>query len=96
MPSTKTVERVPGGWIANYTQYPWMLSAPALAFGGTLLALASSRARRAGFAFVLSYFGVAGVVLTAGFEEEGRLDTSPTPQEKSSLTLLFLFFSLVY
>jgi cytochrome d ubiquinol oxidase subunit II len=67
VPLAKTVERVSGGWLANYTQYPWMLSAPVLAFGGTLLALASSRARRAGFAFVLSCFGVAGVVLTAGF-----------------------------
>jgi cytochrome d ubiquinol oxidase subunit II len=67
MPLAKTVERVSGGWIANYTQYPWMLSAPVLAFGGTLLALAASGARRAGFAFVLSCFGVAGVVLTAGF-----------------------------
>ena len=54
MPLAKTVERVSGGWIANYTQYPWMLSAPVLAFGGTLLALAASGARRAGFAFVLS------------------------------------------
>jgi len=67
MPLAKTVERVPGGWLANYTQYPWMLSAPLLAFGGTLLALGASRARRAGFAFVLSCLGVAGVVLTAGF-----------------------------
>ena len=67
MPLAKTVERVSGGWIANYTQYTWMLSAPVLAFGGTLLALAASGARRAGFAFVLSCFGVAGVVLTAGF-----------------------------
>ena len=67
MPLAKTVVRVSGGWLANYTQYPWMLSAPVLAFGGTLLALAASRARHAGFAFMLSCLGVAGVVLTAGF-----------------------------
>ena len=40
--------------------------APVLAFGGSLLALAASRARRTAIAFVLSCLGVAGVVLTAG------------------------------
>jgi cytochrome d ubiquinol oxidase subunit II len=86
MPLAKTVERVPGGWLANYTQYPWMLSAPVLAFGGTLLALAASRARRAGFAFVLSCLGVAGVVLTAGFALFPFIMPSSS-DPKSSLTL---------
>jgi cytochrome d ubiquinol oxidase subunit II len=86
MPLAKTVERVSGGWIANYTQYPWMLSAPVLAFGGTLLGLAASRARRAGFAFVLSCFGVAGVVLTAGFALFPFIMPSSS-DPKSSLTL---------
>ncbi|HSS71082.1 MAG TPA: cytochrome d ubiquinol oxidase subunit II [Casimicrobiaceae bacterium] len=67
MPLAKTVERVRGGWLANYGQYPWMILAPVLAFAGGLLALAASWARRAGIAFVLSCVGVAGVVLTAGF-----------------------------
>jgi len=86
MPLAKTVERVSGGWIANYTQYPWMLSAPVLAFGGTLLALVSSRARRAGIAFVLSCLGVAGVVLTAGFALFPFIMPSSS-DPKSSLTL---------
>jgi cytochrome d ubiquinol oxidase subunit II len=86
MPLAKTVERVSGGWLANYTQYPWMLSAPVLAFGGTLLALASSRARRAGFAFVLSCFSVAGVVLTAGFALFPFIMPSSS-DPKSSLTV---------
>ncbi|HEY2967493.1 MAG TPA: cytochrome d ubiquinol oxidase subunit II [Casimicrobiaceae bacterium] len=86
MPLAKTVERVSGGWLANYTQYPWMLSAPVLAFGGTLLALVSSRARRAGFAFVLSCLGVAGVVLTAGFALFPFIMPSSS-DAKSSLTL---------
>ena len=86
MPSAKTVERVAGGWMANYTQYPWMLSAPVIAFGGTLLALVSSRARRAGFAFVLSCFGVAGVVLTAGFALFPFIMPSSS-DPKSSLTV---------
>jgi cytochrome d ubiquinol oxidase subunit II len=86
MPLAKTVERVSGGWLANYTQYPWMLSAPVLAFGGTLLGLAASRARRAGFAFVLSCFGVAGVVLTAGFALFPFIMPSSS-DPKSSLTV---------
>jgi len=86
MPHAKTVERVSGGWIANYTQYTWMLSAPVLAFGGTLLALAASGARRAGFAFMLSCFGVAGVVLTAGFALFPFIMPSSS-DPKSSLTV---------
>ena len=86
MPHAKTVERVSGGWIANYTQYPWMLSAPVLALGGTLLALAASGARRAGFAFMLSCFGVAGVVLTAGFALFPFIMPSSS-DPKSSLTV---------
>ncbi len=65
-PQAKTVERLHGAWLGNYAQYPWTMLAPVLGFGGTLLALAASRARRAGIAFVLSSVGVAGVVLTAG------------------------------
>ena len=66
-PLAKIVERVPGGWLGNYGQYPWTILAPVLAFAGALLALAASWARRAGVAFVLSCVGVAAVVLTAGF-----------------------------
>lgn len=66
MPLAKSVERVAGGWLGNYSRYPWSMAAPAIAFGATLVALALSRARRPGSAFVLSSFGVAGVVLTAG------------------------------
>ena len=86
MPLAKTVERVSGGWLTNYTQYTWMLSAPVLAFGGTLLALAASGVRRAGFAFVLSCFGVAGVVLTAGFALFPFIMPSSS-DPKSSLTV---------
>jgi cytochrome d ubiquinol oxidase subunit II len=65
-PLAKTVERVPGGWAANYGQYPWMILAPVLAFAGGLLTLAASWTRRAGGAFVLSCVAVACVVFTAG------------------------------
>jgi cytochrome d ubiquinol oxidase subunit II len=66
VPQAKTVERLQGGWLGNYTQYPWSVLAPVFAFGGSLLALVASRMQRAGIAFVLSCLGVASVVLTAG------------------------------
>lgn len=67
VPSAKTVERLPGGWLHNYAKHPWMIAAPLAAFGGTLVALIASARRHAGFAFFLSCVGVASVVLTAGF-----------------------------
>src|SRR5277367_2044288 len=54
VPQAKTVARLQGGWLGNYTQYPWSVFAPVMAFGGSLLALAASRARRTAIAFVLS------------------------------------------
>ncbi|MEP7182592.1 MAG: cytochrome d ubiquinol oxidase subunit II [Betaproteobacteria bacterium] len=67
VPLAKTVERVAGGWLGNYTLYPWTIAAPVAAFAGALLALWLSAARRAGAAFVLSCVTQAGVILTAGF-----------------------------
>lgn len=65
-PAAKVVERVPAGWLANYTKYPWTIAAPVAAFAAALLALMSVR-RWSTFALVLSCISVAGVVLTAGF-----------------------------
>jgi cytochrome d ubiquinol oxidase subunit II len=67
VPSAKTVERLPGGWLHNYAKHPWTIAAPLAAFAATLCALVASSPRRAGLAFVLSCVAVAGVVLTAGF-----------------------------
>jgi cytochrome d ubiquinol oxidase subunit II len=66
-PLAKTVEPVPGAWLWNYTRYPWTVAAPIAAFGGALLAMAASFARRPGLGLALSSIGVAAVVLTAGF-----------------------------
>lgn len=66
LPQAKTVERLQGEWLGNYTRYPWSVLAPVLAFAASLLALVASRAQRTGIAFVSSCLGVASVVLTAG------------------------------
>jgi cytochrome bd ubiquinol oxidase subunit II len=67
IPSAKTVERLPAGWLHNYAKHPWMIAAPLAAFGAALLALSASALRHATIALVLSSVAVAGVVLTAGF-----------------------------
>ena len=63
----RTVEAATGAWIANFTAYPWMWAAPALAYAGAVLAWIGLRAHRDGAAFVASAFAQAGVILTAGF-----------------------------
>ncbi len=63
----KTVERGSGAWLENYSRYPWMIAAPALAFLGALAAIALSAARRPGTAFIFSGIMLAGVIFTAGF-----------------------------
>ncbi len=65
-PLLKQVGRVPGGLMANYAAYPWMLAAPVLGFAGTLAALGLLRTRHTGFGWVASALGTAGVIATAG------------------------------
>ena len=67
LPSAKAVERLPGGWLQNYSKLPWTAIAPLAAVGATILALILSALRRALPAFILSCIAVATVVLTAGF-----------------------------
>jgi cytochrome d ubiquinol oxidase subunit II len=67
LPSAKTVERLPAGWLHNYSKHPWTAIAPLAVFGATLGALAASALARATLAFVLSCVAVTAVVLTAGF-----------------------------
>jgi cytochrome d ubiquinol oxidase subunit II len=67
MPVAKTVERLPSGWLHNYSKHPWTAIAPLAAVGATVLALILSAMSRALPAFILSCIAVASVVLTAGF-----------------------------
>jgi cytochrome d ubiquinol oxidase subunit II len=64
-PLAKVVERAPGGWLLNYTRYPWSLIAPLLVFIAAPVALVLSARGRAGGAFVASALAVSGVILTA-------------------------------
>jgi cytochrome d ubiquinol oxidase subunit II len=67
LPTAKTVERLPAGWLHNYSKLPWTVTAPLAAVGATIVALVASALSRAVLAFVMSSIAVAGVLLTAGF-----------------------------
>lgn len=56
----------PGAWLANFSAYPWMWTAPALGFGGVLLALLGLAAGVEAFAFLGSSAGAFGVIATVG------------------------------
>ena len=65
-PMRKTAEMASGAWFANYAAHRWLLAAPVLGFGGTLLALSGLRLRRAVFALACSALGIAGIILSVG------------------------------
>ena len=64
VPRAKTVERVLGAWLGNYSLHPWTVAAPVAAFGGAVLALVASALRRLGMALVSSSIAVAGAKLS--------------------------------
>jgi len=66
-PLNKTVALKGAGWLDNYGRYPWMLSAPIIAFVGLLLTGLMTIANRGGLAFISSSFAVTGIICTAGF-----------------------------
>ncbi|WP_455202388.1 cytochrome d ubiquinol oxidase subunit II [Kaarinaea lacus] len=63
----KVVEQQPSAWLNNYGIYPWTIIAPLIAYLGIGAAIFLSRIGKAGWAFVLSSLGLAGIILTAGF-----------------------------
>lgn len=65
-PLLKTVERVPGGWLANYGAHPWTILAPLTGFGGALAALLLVRTRAELATFIATALSVAGIIATAG------------------------------
>ena len=100
-PLAKTVELTRGGWLANYSLYPWMIAAPVLAFIGLAAAVVFLQLRRGGFALLSSSLAIFSIVSTAGLSMFPFLLPSST-QPVTSLTLwdassshLTLFIMLV-
>lgn len=66
-PLGKEVSKQAGAWLLNYKAYPLTIVAPVIAIVALLVSRALLSAKRAGLAFILSGFGVASIIATAGF-----------------------------
>ena len=100
-PLHKTVAIESGAWLSNYSTYPWMVIAPALALISALICAWSSHKGRGGIAFVTSALVITGIILTAGFSMFPFLMPSSTmpnasltiwDSTSSLLTLKLMFF----
>ncbi|QQR38008.1 cytochrome d ubiquinol oxidase subunit II [Devosia rhizoryzae] len=85
-PLSKTVELVTGGWLNNYRLYPWMLSAPIIAFAGLAVAAIALRGRARTLALLGSSTAIFGIISTAGLSLFPFFLPSAT-QPDSGLTL---------
>ena len=65
-PLAKTVALVRGGWLSNYTIYPWMLAGPVLGFAGLIGAVLGLRGRWGVPTLIASSLAIFGIVATAG------------------------------
>jgi len=65
-PLAKTVTNA-HSWLDQFAAHPWMFAAPAVGFGGLLLAWRTAITRNTGLAFVFSSLGISGMLLSLGF-----------------------------
>ncbi|MET0090032.1 MAG: cytochrome d ubiquinol oxidase subunit II [Candidatus Thiodiazotropha sp.] len=103
-PLAKTVEVMPGAWLANYAEYPVTMIFPVLGFAGVILTIMMSRADRPGWGFVTSSLAITGVIMTAGISlfpfvmpSSTDLGSSLTVWDapSSHLTLTVMFWAVV-
>jgi len=85
-PLAKSVELTRGGWLANYTLYPWMIAAPVLGFAGLVGAVIGLQARLRLATLLASSIAIFGIISTAGLSLFPFLLPSSTVPE-ASLTL---------
>lgn len=85
-PLRTTVEAQPGAWLANYSRYPWMITAPVLGFLGAFVALAGLLRRSEPLSLAGSSVSAVGIISTVGLSMfPFILPSSVDPQ--SSLTV---------
>ncbi len=65
-PLKATVVPAAGAWLTNYGLYPWMWAAPALGFGGAVLALLALTIKVDWLAFAGSSLTVTGIIASVG------------------------------
>ncbi|MES2935735.1 MAG: cytochrome d ubiquinol oxidase subunit II [Pseudomonadota bacterium] len=66
MPPAKSVLKVTGAWLDNYSCWPATWAFPIMAIAGAMLAMAFSWNRKSLLAFLSSGLSTTGVILTAG------------------------------
>lgn len=102
-PLAKEVVRAPGAWFDIYSKLPLALVLPALGLAGPLLAALAARLARPGFGFLMSAFGMTGIIATAGasmfpfiMPSSSQPNSSLTLWDASSshLTLKIMFFAV--
>ncbi|MFA4892423.1 cytochrome d ubiquinol oxidase subunit II [Brevundimonas sp.] len=65
-PMRTAVEAQPGAWLANYSRYPWMITAPVLGFVGALAALVGLLRRSEPLSLAGSSVSAIGIISTVG------------------------------
>jgi cytochrome d ubiquinol oxidase subunit II len=65
-PLAKTVALASGGWLTNYSTYPWMIAGPVIGLAGLALAAMCFLFRWKLLTLVANSIGIFGIVATAG------------------------------
>jgi len=65
-PLSKSVELVQGGWLLNYSNYPWMIAAPIIAFAGLAVAVLGFIGRKHVVTLLATSAAIFGIITTAG------------------------------
>jgi cytochrome bd ubiquinol oxidase subunit II len=65
-PLGKVVSTAQGGWLTNYSERPWTMSFPLLAFVMAFTALLCSKLHKPAIALLATSFMLVGVIMTAG------------------------------
>lgn len=103
-PLHKVVVEQMGAWLNNYSQYPWMLTAPIIGFLGAAFAFLLANFRQGRIAFICSSISILGIIATAGFSLfPFLLPSSSTPNaslivwdaSSSQLTLQIMLISTI-
>ncbi len=103
-PLAKTVIRVMGGWLHNYTDHPALWIIPTCVYLGLFLAILAMRGEKPLVAFIGSSLASGAVILTAGaslfpFILPSSLDPNSSltvwDSTSSRLTLLIMFWAAI-
>lgn len=84
-PLATHVDKITGGWLANYALHPWIIVAPIVGFLGAWLANRASRKDKSLKAFIYSTIALFGILTTFGSSTFPFIMASSTHPEQSLL-----------